>query len=98
MNNATIAQPVLPDLDGRLAVDDLDHVPAFVPPVPAPVPATQERPVPVTSPRPLPLGVVLVGWRCRCCAHEWHPRQMSLPRQCPRCRSRRWDRMPLTVR
>jgi len=37
--------------------------------------------------------IVLMGWRCERCAHEWFPRdKVSEPKVCPKCKSPYWDR------
>lgn len=32
-----------------------------------------------------------VFWVCDCCKAEWHADTDTGPRQCPRCKSRRWN-------
>ena len=37
--------------------------------------------------------VLLEGWRCERCAHEWVPREKDKePKVCPCCKSPYWDR------
>jgi predicted Zn-ribbon and HTH transcriptional regulator len=37
--------------------------------------------------------VMLAGFRCERCGHEWVPRDKSQePRVCPKCKSPYWDR------
>lgn len=31
---------------------------------------------------------------CRRCGHHWHPRMPEPPIQCPRCKSRVWQKPP----
>jgi len=38
----------------------------------------------------LPGKAWIEGWRCHC-GHEW-PSKGDRPRQCPKCKSRTWDR------
>lgn len=37
--------------------------------------------------------VLLTGWRCERCAHEWVPREKDKnPTVCPSCKSPYWDK------
>ena len=36
--------------------------------------------------------VMILGFRCLRCGHEWLPRVEEQPRQCPRCKSPYWDK------
>lgn len=33
--------------------------------------------------------------KCLRCGHEWHPRDDDLPKVCPKCKSKYWNR-PVT--
>jgi len=36
--------------------------------------------------------IVLKGYRCERCGHEWVPRGNEIPRVCPKCKSPYWDK------
>lgn len=36
--------------------------------------------------------IMLNGYKCERCTHQWVPRNESNPRVCPKCKSPYWDR------
>lgn len=36
--------------------------------------------------------IVVEGYRCERCSHEWAPRNEEQPRVCPKCHSPYWDK------
>ena len=36
--------------------------------------------------------IVLLGYRCERCEHEWVPRGENEPRVCPKCKSPYWNK------
>lgn len=35
--------------------------------------------------------ILLNGYRCECCGHEWYPRKEEPPDKCPRCQKFDWN-------
>ena len=36
------------------------------------------------------MGKYIVSCHCKRCGHDWFPRQLEKPVQCPKCKSARW--------
>ena len=36
--------------------------------------------------------IMLRGYKCERCTHQWYPRNKSNPKVCPKCKSPYWDR------
>ena len=36
--------------------------------------------------------IMIKGYQCERCTHQWVPRDESNPRVCPKCKSPYWDR------
>lgn len=36
--------------------------------------------------------IVIHGYRCERCGHQWVPREEGSPKVCPKCKSPYWDR------
>jgi predicted Zn-ribbon and HTH transcriptional regulator len=36
--------------------------------------------------------IILPKFKCKRCGHEWIPRNMKKPKQCPNCHSPYWDK------
>jgi predicted Zn-ribbon and HTH transcriptional regulator len=30
-------------------------------------------------------------FKCQKCGHEWPPRSDNIPKECPKCKSRKWN-------
>lgn len=37
-------------------------------------------------------SVIVTGWRCGRCGHEWLPQTTAEPKRCPKCKSPYWNR------
>jgi predicted Zn-ribbon and HTH transcriptional regulator len=37
-------------------------------------------------------AMLVWGWSCHRCKHEWLPRVLAHPRVCPKCKSPYWNR------
>jgi len=38
------------------------------------------------------IDIVVKGYRCERCRHEWVPRSEGEPRVCPKCKSPYWNK------